>query len=62
VKTEKAPLDQKKVRDYMLALRSAALTWEFDQLKKTYVGSQGWKEFHRDLVKAIRKKFPSFKE
>ena len=31
-------------------------------LKETYVGSQGWKKFHRDLVKAIRKDFPKFEE
>ena len=29
--------------------------WELEKLKKTYVGSQGWKEFHRDILKAIKK-------
>ncbi len=62
LKTEKTALNQKKVRDYMLALKAGSLIWEFEQLKKTYVGSQGWKEFHRDLVRAIKKKFPTFKE
>lgn len=62
LKTEKAALTQKKVREYMTALKAGSVVWEFEQLKKTYVGSQGWKEFHRDLVKAIKKKFPAFKE
>jgi DGQHR domain-containing protein len=62
LKTEKAAVNQKKVHDYMKALKGGSVIWEFDALKKTYVGSQGWKEFHRDLVKAIKKKFPAFKE
>jgi DGQHR domain-containing protein len=62
LKTEKAAVTQKKVRDYMRALKRGSVIWEFEQLKKTYVGSQGWKDFHRDLVKAIKKKFPAFKE
>jgi DGQHR domain-containing protein len=62
LKTEKKALTQKIVRDYMQALKAGSVIWEFEQLKKTYVGSQGWKEFHRDLVGAIKKKFPAFKE
>lgn len=62
LKTEKAAVTQRKIRDYMRALKEGSVIWEFEQLKKTYVGSQGWKEFHRDLVKAIKKKFPAFKE
>ncbi|MGH9426020.1 MAG: hypothetical protein ACRD2L_06935, partial [Terriglobia bacterium] len=61
LKTEKAALAQKRVREYMMALKAGYGTWEFEQLKNTYVGSQGWKEFHRDLVKAIKKTFSSFK-
>lgn len=62
LKTEKKQLVQKTIRQYMAALKSGFTTWEFEQLKKTYVGSQGWKDFHRDLVKAIRRKCASFKE
>ena len=62
LKTEKSALTQKQIHGYIEALKSGATIWEFDQLKKTYVGSQGWKEFHRDLVKVIKKKFPAFKE
>ncbi len=36
--------------------------WDMDSLKKSYVGSQGWKDFHRDLIRAIRKKYRKFKE
>lgn len=62
LKTEKKQLAQKTIRGYLDALKSGTATWEFEQLKKTYVGSQGWKDFHRDLVEAIRKKYPAFKE
>ena len=62
LKTEKKALLQETLRDYLVALKSGSVTWEFEQLKKTYVGSQGWKDFHRELVKAIRKKYSSFKE
>jgi len=62
LKTEKQPLTPTKVRGYMLALKAGFPTWEFNHLSDTYVGSQGWKELHRDIVKAIRKKFPHFKE
>jgi hypothetical protein len=62
LKTEKKPLSHKIVRDYIAALKGPKRTWEFEELNKTYVGSQGWKEFHRDLVAVIRKKFPTFKE
>ncbi len=33
-----------------------------ETLRSTYVGSKGWKDFHRDLVKIIRKAYPDFKE
>ena len=62
LKTEKAALTSADVRKYFLPLKSAGQTWEFEKLKKTYVGSQGWKEFHRDLVKIVKQKYPSFKE
>ncbi len=62
LKTEKKPLSHEMVRGYMAALKARGLTWEFEELKKTYVGSQGWKDFHRDLVTAIRRKFPKLKE
>ena len=62
LKTEKAPPSQKAIHGYLSALGSGAVTWEFEQLKKTYAGSQGWKDFHRDLVKAVKKEFPAFKE
>ena len=62
LKTEKKPLTHKMVRDYMAVLKAHKQNWEFEELKKTYVGSQGWKDFHRDLVRAIRKEFRAFKE
>ncbi len=62
LKAEKTTLTHRKVDNYIRALKTRSVIWEYERLTKTYVGSQGWKEFHRDLVKAIKKKFPSFKE
>ena len=59
-RTEKAPLGHKAFRKYLSALKHEFETWRFDDLKKTYVGSQGWSELHSDLVKAIRKKYTGF--
>jgi DGQHR domain-containing protein len=62
LKTEKKPLSREMVREYAAVLKAQTRTWEFEELKKAYVGSQGWKEFHRDLITAIRSKFPKLKE
>ncbi len=62
LRSDKGALDPISLRNYLQALKDSSLVWEFEHLKKTYVGSQGWKDFHRELVAAIRKKFPSFKE
>ncbi len=34
--------------------------WETANLKKSYVGSQGWKQFHGDMVIAIQKQYKTF--
>ncbi len=65
LKTHKAPITQEVVKQYLQPLKTGWKTWEFAKLKSryvAYVGSQGWKDFHRELVKTVRKKYPSFKE
>jgi DGQHR domain-containing protein len=63
LKTHKGPFTHNIVDKYLRALKAGWISsWEFSKLKNTYVGSQGWKQFHRDLVTAIRKKHPEFKE
>jgi hypothetical protein len=47
-----------KCHKYIQALKG--FDWKSKTLKQNYVGSQGWKKFHLDLVKHIRKKYPSF--
>jgi DGQHR domain-containing protein len=62
LKTEKKPLDKKTVEKYLETLQKHWKdSWEIGQLKNSYVGSQGWKNFHRDLVAAIKKDYPTFK-
>jgi DGQHR domain-containing protein len=63
LKTHNAPLTQSVIHTYLQALKAGwKSSWEFSKLQNTYVGSQGWKQFHRDLVTAIRRKHPEFKE
>jgi len=62
LRTEGKPLDDKIIKKYVGALKKNIKSWDINTIKKTYVGSQGWKEFHRDLIKAIRKDYPNFKE
>ncbi len=55
---------QARIREYLEALKKNHKSWKNDQLKQTYVGSQGWKEFHRAMVAAVRKerRFKKFVE
>ena len=62
LKTEKRPIQQSDVQKYLKALKSHWKNWEYKKLKADYVGSQGWTAFHRDLVGAIRKRYPEFKK
>jgi DGQHR domain-containing protein len=62
LRAEKQQIDHSTCKKYLTALKAGFKSWSFADLKKTYVGSQGWSEFHRDLVKAIRDKYPSFKK
>lgn len=61
-RTEKRPMAHKDFRKYLVALKHEFKSWRFEDLKKTYVGSQGWSDFHSDLLAAIRKKYPRFKK
>ena len=58
--THKKKLTVATVRKYLKPLKSR--NWELDTLSKSYVGSQGWKDFYRDLAKDIKKKYPNFAE
>ncbi len=64
LRTHKGLLDAGVAKKYLKPLRDGRhdSDWEKEGLSKTYVGSQGWKEFHRDLVKTIREAYPHFEE
>ena len=57
-------LDETIVKRYAQPLRDTwdDEHWRTENLQNTYVGSQGWKRFHRDLVAVIKKKIPGFVE
>jgi DGQHR domain-containing protein len=61
-RTEKKQLDHQDFKKYLTALKREWKSWKFVDLKKTYVGSQGWADFHKDLVAAIRKHYPYLKK
>jgi DGQHR domain-containing protein len=60
-RTENRQLEHKDFKKYLAALKTGFKTWKFSELKKSYVGSQGWTDFHRDIVDAIRRKYRGFK-
>lgn len=62
LKTNEGPITPEVVKKYLQPLKSGWKTWEYAKFKKTYVGSQGWKDFHRDLVKVIKRTHPNFRE
>ena len=63
LKTEKKRLTQRVIKKYIKALRLEwSGTWETEKLQASYVGSQGWKRFHRDMIKAIQKRYKTFQE
>ena len=58
--TQNKKLTVAGAKKYLSPLKSR--DWEFATLANSYVGSQGWKEFYRDLAKDIKKKHKDFKE
>ena len=64
LKTCQTPLTQEIALKYLQPLRDkwSDSHWETAQLTSAYVGSKGWKDFHRHLVEIIRNKYPEFQE
>lgn len=62
LKTEQRRLNKRIGRKYLAVLRLRWETWETAKLKQSYVGSQGWKRFHRQLVETIRERYTEFEE
>ena len=58
--THKKKITIATVKKYIGPLKSRH--WDYATLSKSYVGSQGWKEFYRDLAKDIKKKHKDFVE
>jgi DGQHR domain-containing protein len=63
LKSDQKPLTRRTAKKYIGSLRhNWTGGWETANLKKSYVGSQGWKQFHHDMVESIRKRYKSFQE
>jgi len=63
-KTAKRQMTIDDLREYLEPLRRdwKLDDWKIDNLKGRYVGSAGWKDFHRDLVSTIQNEIPDFVE
>jgi len=63
LKTVDGPVDAKALKKYPRPLTEWTDShWETAKLNRSYVGSQGWKDFHRDLLEKIRRKHRHFQE
>lgn len=62
--TEQMGISYKVVRKYLSTIRKGWTDskWITKELGNSYVGSKGWKDFHRDLVATIREEYEDFKE
>jgi DGQHR domain-containing protein len=59
LRSESCSSDPQVTQKYITALSS--FDWNYANLKSKYVGSQGWKGLHDDLVKEVKKKYPAFR-
>jgi DGQHR domain-containing protein len=64
LKTQNGRIGEAIIRKYLESLRRGWSDdqWETAKLKNSFVGSKGWKDFHRAIVDAIRKEHPGFQE
>jgi DGQHR domain-containing protein len=63
LKACQSPINEDKTKKYLQALKDNwADSWETKKLSSSYVGSGGWKDLHRQLVRAIQKKYSDFQE
>jgi DGQHR domain-containing protein len=60
IRTEEGKPSRAAIRRYLKTLRDNWTTWKTAELKKSYVGSQGWAQFHDDMLVAIRKTYHDF--
>jgi DGQHR domain-containing protein len=60
LRTEQKKLSVTVMRRYLGALKDNFGTWKTTERKKAYVGSQGWSQFHEDMLLAIRTEYPEF--
>jgi DNA sulfur modification protein DndB len=60
LQTTEAKITPEQIKKYFSSLTT--LSWDYQSLSKSYVGSQGWKDFYRDLAEHIRKTHPDFHE
>jgi DGQHR domain-containing protein len=64
LKYEEDRVEDATIRGYIEIIRRRWVrrTWVTARLDTSYSASQGWKQFHRDLVRTIRRERPDFRE
>lgn len=61
LKSEGKALTRRSITKYLKALdKGWSGGWETSTLQSSYVGTQGRNDFHRDMIKAIQKKYKKF--
>jgi DNA sulfur modification protein DndB len=60
LETTDGPISRDVVLKYFKPLEK--FDWDYQSLSKSYVGSQGWKDFYRELAQKIKNQYPEFKE
>lgn len=60
LRTQDGKLSVAVMRRYLAALKRNFGTWKTKDRKKAYVGTQGWGQFHEDMLAAIRREYPDF--
>lgn len=64
LKNEQARITKETARKYLQPVKERWIkrTWVRSKLHTSYTASQGWKQFHRDLVKTVKRKYTHFME
>ena len=64
LKNNQGPINAQIVKKYLQPIRDRwpDENWEISNLRSAYIGGEGWRRFHRDLVASVQEEYPDFQE